>query len=200
MRTSLAARFLPCCDGTASRTTGVIHMMKFTLGRASLGALGRAAILLWLAEFLVAQYPLTPTINTTIVVPPGALHYSVIHIPAGVTVRFVAPGFGPSSIPGMPAVIRCDGDAIIHGSISMTQVLSNDHPAGWVTTGQGSLGIKCGNLLVLAPGGGRHNYGSLLPFTLEGGSKGGVFTAWTSGCAQSVTSYDGGKGGGALGV
>ena len=88
-----------------------------------------------------AQSPLWPTVNTTIVVGVGELHYSSINIPAGVTVRFVAAG----GAPGLPAIVRCDGDAIVHGTLSVTGDLSvNDRPAGWVTTGEGSVGNVCG--------------------------------------------------------
>ena len=46
-----------------------------------------------------AQHPvLAPTSNTTIVVTSAPLRYSSITVPAGVTVRFVAPGFGPNSM------------------------------------------------------------------------------------------------------
>ena len=157
-------------------------------------------VLLLAVDLLRAQYPpLAPTVNTTIVVPAGALHYSSINIPAGVTVRFVAPGVGPASIPGMPTVLRCDGDAIVHGTLSLAGDFINDSPAGWVTTGQGTLGLDCGTPgAFFPPTGGRHNYGSIFPFSLEGGSPGGVLGIYTNFCSQFVYSVDGGDGGGTL--
>ena len=82
-----------------------------------------------------AQYPvLAPTVDTSIVVT-GPLHYSSIHIPPGVTVRFVLP---PNTwpIPFTPAVVRCDGDAIVHGTLSVAGDTVNGYgfPAGLVTT------------------------------------------------------------------
>jgi hypothetical protein len=147
-----------------------------------------------------AQYPpLAPTTNTTIVVPSGVMHYGSIHIPAGVTVRFVAPLFGPASIPGMPAIVLCDGDAIVHGKLSLTgDSVNNDRPAGWVTTGEGAIGTVCGPLPIQPPEGGRHDYGSVLPFSLEGGSPGGDLWFWDSNCLQFQYAYSGGKGGGTL--
>ena len=148
-----------------------------------------------------AQYPpLAPTADTTIVVPSGVLHYSSIHVPAGVTVRFVAPGFGSSSVPGRPAVVLCDGDAIVHGTLSLTYDLINARPAGWVTTGEGSWGTTCGSVVLTPPGGGQHagTYGSVLPFSLEGGSLGGGVGYWDPGCSQFLSFAFGGIAGGTL--
>jgi hypothetical protein len=145
--------------------------------------------------------PLTPTADTTIVVPSGALHYSSILIPAGVTVKFVAPGFGPSSVTGMPAMVLCDGDAIVHGILSLAGDPINDRPAGWVTTGLGGVGSMCASFITSPPGGGRHAgiYGSVLPFSLEGGSLGGtVFMYSDPGCSQFTSLTSGGEGGGTL--
>jgi hypothetical protein len=142
-----------------------------------------------------AQSPLWPTVNTTIVVGVGELHYSSINIPAGVTVRFVAAG----GAPGLPAIVRCDGDAIVHGTLSVTGDWSvNDRPAGWVTTGEGSVGNVCGSIYAPPPQGGRHDYGSVLPFSLEGGSPGGELLYWDSPCLQFQYSDPGGRGGGTL--
>jgi hypothetical protein len=147
---------------------------------------------------LTQHPPLTPTVNTTIVVPVGELHYSSIDIPIGVTVRFVAPGFGGLSIPGMPAIVRCDGDANVRGTISLTGVTINDRPAGWVNAGQGLPGTVCDNVLLWPAGGGRHDYGSIFPFTLEGGSPGGPLHFWGTNCAPFLNAWGGGKGGGTL--
>lgn len=102
--------------------------------------------------------PLAPTGDVTIVVPNGPLHYSSILVPAGVTVRFVAPGGGSGSMPGWPAVVLCDGDAMVHGTLWLRgdSHSTNDRPAGWVTTGEGSGGTTCGSSVLTPPGGGRH--------------------------------------------
>ncbi len=145
---------------------------------------------------------LAPTSDTTIVVPPGALHYISIHIPVGVTVRFVSPGFGPSSLPGMPAMVLCDGDVIVHGTLSLAGDLINDRPAGWVTTGRGNDGLTCGsNLYIIPPAGGRHagTYGSVLPFSLDGGSPGGDHVHYSDPiCTQFAFRGGAGEGGGTL--
>jgi hypothetical protein len=161
-----------------------------------------AAVPLFLSAGARAQYPpLAPTSNTTIVVPTGVLHYSSIHVPAGVTVRFVALGFGPSSAQGMPAVVLCDGDAIVHGTLWLAGDPINDRPAGWVTIGAGSNGVQCGGTLWQPPGGGRHAgaYGTVLPFSLEGGSPGGWSAIYSDpGCTQYSSVDLGGEGGGTL--
>ncbi|MGE3171705.1 MAG: hypothetical protein AB7O97_03705 [Planctomycetota bacterium] len=148
-----------------------------------------------------AQHPaLSPTSDITIVVS-GPLHYSSILVPAGVTVRFTAPGFGSSSVPGMPAVVFCDGDAIVHGTLLLEGDIINDRPAGFVYTGQGTGGIMCGSFsFYLPPEGGRHanSYGTVLPFSLEGGSPGGDVTFLDAGCIQFLSRALGGEGGGTL--
>jgi hypothetical protein len=126
-----------------------------------------------------AQFPaLSPTTSTSIVVNVTLFHYSSILIPTGVTVRFIAP-VGP--VP-LPAVILCDGDAFVHGTLSVaggvvTVTGSVPHrAAGMVTTGLGLGGGWCPNSnLYNPPRGGRHagTYGSVLPFSLDGGSQGG---------------------------
>ncbi len=150
-----------------------------------------------------AQHPmLAPTSDTTIVVPSGVLRYSSIQIPVGVTVRFVALGFGPLSVAGMPAVVLCDGDATVRGTIWLAGDSINDRPAGWVTTGRGADGFLCGSGgLSQPPGGGRHrgSYGSELPFSLEGGSPGGDRLNFVDPlCFQSSHYTYGGEGGGTL--
>jgi hypothetical protein len=154
------------------------------------------------AVSLRAQFPpLSPTTNMTIVVPSGMLHYSSIYIPLGVTVRFVAPGFGPLSVPSMPAVVLCDGDATVHGTLWLAGDIINDRPAGWVTTGQGGDGLSCPGGLFMPPGGGQHagTYGSVLPFSLQGGSPGGdVVHTSDAGCLQFAFRDTGGEGGGTL--
>jgi hypothetical protein len=158
-------------------------------------------LMLSAAVVLSAQHPpLAPTANTTIVVPNGPLHYGSINIPAGITVRFVAPGFGSLSTPNMPAVVICDGDAIVHGSLWLADHMMNDRPAGWVTIGEGGWGARCASVL-FPPGGGLHagTYGSVLPFSLEGGSLGGTLLTYSDQfCSQWVSTSTGGKGGGTL--
>lgn len=159
--------------------------------------------LLPLGESTVRAQPpvLAPTANTTIVVPNGPLHYSSIHVPAGVTVRFVAPG-GSLSIPARPAILHCDGDAIVHGTVWLRgdSPFTNDRPAGWVTTGHGPGGNTCGSVVLQPPGGGRHarTYGSVLPFSLEGGSLGGGISYWDPGCTQFLSNQPDSEGGGTL--
>lgn len=166
-----------------------------------LGTRALLALLVLCVALLRAQpQPLAPTANLTIVVPAGPLHYSSIHIPAGVDVRFVAPTVGSMSVPGMPAVILCDGDAIVHGSLTLAYSLNNDRPAGWVHTGSGVAGGYCGSALVIVPGGGQHagTYGSVLPFGLQGGSSGGIVVYRDSTCSQQLSFVFGGVGGGTL--
>jgi hypothetical protein len=143
---------------------------------------------------------LAPTVSTTIVVN-GPLRYSTIHIPAGVTVRFRAPGFGFGSVPGIPAVVRCDGDAVIHGELSLMANLGNEYPAGWVTLGEGLPGSTCstGSFFPF-PQPGRHagTYGTVIPFSLEGGSRGGSLDVYDVGCWPFLRQRIGGMGGGTL--
>jgi hypothetical protein len=152
-----------------------------------------------------AQHPpLAPTVDTTIVVAAGTLYYSSIMIPSGVTVRFVAPG-GLTGPTGSPAVVRCDGDAIVHGTISVAGDYINGRPAGWVALAPGAHGQACGWFYLGFPGwppqGGRHAgvYGSVVPFDLAGGSNGGTIHFYSSvSCNGAVTYYRAGKGGGTL--
>ncbi len=145
--------------------------------------------------------PLTPTIDTTIIVPNGALHYSSMFVPTGVTVRFVRPTIWPP--PLMPAVIICDGDSIVHGTVSVAgvSVAGYGFPAGGVITGRGADGYSCSSVVVVPPEGGRHagSYGSILPFSLEGGSPGGELVNWVGpSCTQFASRFGGGEGGGTL--
>jgi hypothetical protein len=148
----------------------------------ALGSLG-------LVTSVRAQHPvLAPTSNTTIVVSSAPLHYSAITVPVGVTVRFVAPGGGRSSVPDLPAVIYCDGDVDVRGTLSVSHdPFSNLWSAGWVRTGWGGTGVLCGSgfgTLFFPPGGGRHAllYGSAIPFSLQGGSAGGDLDIYDSSC------------------
>jgi hypothetical protein len=152
-----------------------------------------------------AQHPaLAPMADTTIVVPSGPLNYSSILIPAGVTVRFVAPG-GVTGLPGSPALVRCDGDAVVHGTISVAGDYNNGRAAGWSTTATGAYGRACGWFYFGPPNwppqGGRHAqvYGSAVPFDLEGGSRGGIIQYFANLSCNGAVSYDrGGEGGGTL--
>ncbi len=169
-------------------TAGVSCLVQLSLVMASVGA----------------QHPvLAPTVDTTIVVSAAALHYSAIAIPTGVTVRFVAPGFGPQSLPGMSAIVLCDGDALVHGTRSVAGDSTNAYAAGWVTIGAGNYGTQCGsglNSLYFPPQGGRHGgtYGSVVPFSLEGGGLGGSLDVYDSSCFQFLHSNGGGHPGGTL--
>ncbi len=119
---------------------------------------------------------LAPTGDISIIVN-GPLHYSSILVPAGVTVRFVLPIVSPP--PFLPAVVLCDGSAVVHGTMSVAGGVRYVSPftsaAGSVTTGRGGAGLLCGPNLFGPPLGGRHAgaYGSVLPFSLDGGSPGG---------------------------
>lgn len=85
--------------------------------------------------------PLNPTVSTVIPVPAGGLHYSSINIPAGVVVNFMEIG-GAGVI---PAVIRCDGDAIVDGALSVSAELLNGIgvPGGSGRFGEGLRGWTC---------------------------------------------------------
>ena len=146
--------------------------------------------------------PLAPTTDTSIVVN-GPLHYSSILVPAGVTVRFVLPlGWPP---PFLPAVVLCDGDAIVHGTLSVAGDVRYVSPftsaAGSVTIGRGVDGLTCLSGIYFPPEGGRHagTYGSILPFSLDGGSPGGDLVNYSDpGCMQFASRDPGGEGGGTL--
>lgn len=151
-----------------------------------------------------AQAPaLAPTSDVSIVVN-GLLHYSSIFVPAGVTVRFVLPLGSPP--PFLPAVVICDSDAIVHGTLSVAGGVRYVPPftsaAGSVTTGRGNDGLTCGsNLYIIPPAGGRHagTYGSVLPFSLDGGSPGGDHVHYSDPiCTQFAFRGGAGEGGGTL--
>jgi hypothetical protein len=147
--------------------------------------------------------PLAPTADTSIVVN-GTLHYSSILVPAGVTVRFVLPVIFPP--PFQPAVVFCDSDAIVHGTLSVAGAVRYVSPftsaAGSVTTGLGGYGTLCpASGIFLPPAGGSHagTYGSALPFSLDGGSPGGPLLTYSDPqCSQFASITPGGEGGGTL--
>jgi len=148
-----------------------------------------------------AQHPvLAPTTDVSITVT-GPVRYSAVNIPQGVTVRFVAP-LAPWFIPSPPAVILCDGDAIIRGTISVAGDVGDfppyTYPPGFVTLGQGGNGLIC--LSVQPAEGGRHagSYGTVIPFSLEGGSRGGDMDIYDQFCWNYVRTRGGGFGGGTL--
>lgn len=150
-----------------------------------------------------AQHPpLAPTTDTSIVVS-GPLRYSSILVPVGVTVRFVLPVVWPP--PFRPAVVLCDGDAIVHGTLSVAGGVRYVAPftsaAGSVTTGRGGDGFSCASGRFWPPDGGRHagTYGSVVPFSLDGGSIGGTMLFYNDPlCTQWASSVPGGEGGGTL--
>lgn len=153
------------------------------------------------AAIVRAQPPvLAPTVDTYIVVPAGPLHYSSIHVPVGVTLGFVAPGGPFMPVPNQPAVVICDGDVIVEGTLDMWGDYVTGFGAGFVHTGTGSGGGYCGMTFVGPPGGGRHAgmYGTVLPFALEGGSEGGPTTYYDSSCTQYLSLAPGGRGAGTL--
>ena len=162
-----------------------------------------AAVVPALLTPMRAQQPvLNPTSNVTLWTG-GPLHYSSILIPAGVTVQFTGT---------VPAVLLCDGDCIVHGTLSAAASGTTDGP-GAVTTGIGTPGVSCPSACgpfgcvcwgqYTAPGAGTHHgaYGSLLPFRLAGGSPGGS-EAWLGhslGCCDLFMGlFPGGGGGGTL--
>ncbi len=168
----------------------------------------RALVLLAVGPLLTAaavrgQAPaLAPTSDVSIVVN-GLLHYSAILVPTGVTVRFVLPLGSPP--PFRPAVVLCDGDAICHGTLSVAGEVRYLPPftsaAGSVTTGRGYDGLSCGSGFFIPPAGGRHagSYGSVLPFSLDGGSPGGDQVHYSDPlCSQFASRGPGSEGGGTL--
>ncbi len=145
----------------------------------------------FLTAMAAAQPPvLAPTTNVTISTA-NPLHYASIHVPAGVTVTFDGAN---------PALVRCDGDAIVDGTIVTL--------AGQVTTGAGGSGVLC--QFSMSPGfsGGdavhAGAYGSAMPFTTDGGSAGGGLSVYTDQlfpylpCSVWSHSVAGGTGGGTL--
>ena len=141
-----------------------------------------------------AQHPvLAPIADTAIVVSGGVLHYSAISVPAGVTVRFAAP-VTPTHVPSSPAVVYCDGDVVVDGTLSVDGTVGYFPPftsaSGWVSNGEGAVGQECGTFpqagyVYLPPTGGLHatHYGSVVPFSLEGGSWGGRLLLFSPGCS-----------------
>lgn len=76
-------------------------------------------------------------------------------------------------------------------------------PAGLVNSGAGNPGVLCGSTyggLSGPPRGGSHvgTYGSVVPFSLEGGSSGGELNVYDAGCWQFLSTVPGGAGGGTL--
>ncbi|MDO8349120.1 MAG: hypothetical protein Q7T30_02710 [Planctomycetota bacterium] len=107
----------------------------------------------------------------------------------------------------------CDGDAIVHGTLSVAGDLAFvppfTYPAGWVTTGQPlGDGVRCtsslGGSYYWPPAGGSHagHYGTVVPFSLEGGSPGGglvqYFDQGSIPCGLYFGRSPGGPGGGTL--
>jgi hypothetical protein len=163
-------------------------------------AIGMLAIACSLTTSLQSQHPaLNPTASTTIVVN-GPLHYSSIDIPNGVTVRFVAPNVLPR--PFAPTVIYCDGDANIRGTLSVGGEIGNGFgmPAGMVNLGAGLPGNLCFGVPFPPAQGGSHagNYGTVIPFGLEGGSSGGDMVVYDQNCWNVLYRNYGGTGGGTL--
>lgn len=161
------------------------------------------AVTAWLLSALPTQHPaLAPTSNTTIPTS-GTLHCSSILIPVGVTVQFTGTA---------PAVVWCDGDCIVHGTLSAAATFLTDGP-GAVSQGMGSAGFSCGpagmgfvfcaGQFWLAGSGAHHGaYGSSVPFSLAGGSPGGstanYWHSWPGCCDVFLGDSPGGGGGGTL--
>lgn len=162
-----------------------------------------AAIVPALLTPLLAQHPVLHPTSNVVISTSGALHYSSILIPAGVTVWFSGTA---------PAVVLCDGDCIVHGTLSAASSGTADGP-GAVTTGIGTPGVNCASACgpfgcvcwgqYTPPGSGTHHgaYGSVLPFSLAGGSPGGseALLGHSIGCCDIFLGlFPGGGGGGTL--
>jgi hypothetical protein len=148
-------------------------------GATVLTAIGRLLAIAYFVTSIDAQVqPLVPTSDTFINVT-GPLRYSRIAIPAGVKVSFgIANVNWP--VPFIPAVIQCDGDVQIDGTVSVEGDLRwgaqpRMFPAGVVNIAPGLPGTYCGNQMLSWPSPGLHAsaYGSAVPFSLEGGSPSG---------------------------
>jgi hypothetical protein len=162
----------------------------------------RCAFVGLLSAGMLAQVgPLNPTSSINIQMPLGGLHYSSVNIPAGVVVNFWAPG-GPFR----PALIRCDGDFMIEGVVSVSGELLRG--IGWspglVTVGNGNDGSTCNYQMPFLswPSGGRHAglYGSAIPFDLRGGSFGGDLVVFDYNCWTFLYRRWGGVPGGTIAV
>jgi hypothetical protein len=114
--------------------------------------------------------------------------------------------------------VICDGDCIVHGTLSASAVGTMDGP-GAVTLGIGAPGSSClsfcipfgcfcfGHYFPQGPGVHHGNYGSAIPFSLLGGSPGGSMVWRGSSYPQGFVCCDlysgmtpGGGGGGTLAV
>ncbi len=144
---------------------------------------------------------LNPTTSVAIQMPLGGLHYSSVHIPAGVVVNFWGNGW-----PFDPGLIRCDGDFVVDGvmSVSGELLIGVSFAPGVVNVGDGNDGSTCGYQLPFLswPGGGRHAglYGSAIPFDLRGGSFGGDLVVRDSSCWTFQHRVRGGRPGGTLAI
>lgn len=160
---------------------------------------------------LAAQSPLVPTSNTSIDVNPtqGLLNYTLIDVPAGVTVTLTG---------DYPVQIQCDGDVVVRGSLSVdSPVLNPLSPQlggpGAVATGAGISGASyswsspLGALYCSSPStyatAAAHagQYGTVMPFSLDGGSPSGTQVSYfefgtTGQCWPTI--YAPGGGGGTL--
>ena len=162
----------------------------------------------WLSA-LQAQPPALAPTSSTMIATGGSLHYSSILIPAGVTVQFTGVA---------PAVVLCDGDCIVHGTLSAAAIGTTDGP-GAVTQGIGFPGAFCPSFCTpfgctcwgysMLPGPGVHHgaYGSAIPFSLLGGSPSGSLLTYLSSnpvasvcCDVFLGIAPGGGGGGTLAV
>ncbi len=166
-----------------------------------------ATTLLSVVSALPAQpQPLAPTSNITISTG-STLHYSSILIPAGVTVTFAGTA---------AAVVRCDGDCIVHGTLSVAGNLTTSNGPGAVSNGNGVSGSACSPCIPFgfcpcngysnpaSPGTHYGVYGGSVPFSLMGGSEGGSLRLWSSPvgpgscCSINAGYFYGGGGGGTL--
>lgn len=151
-----------------------------------------------------AQNPvLAPTADVTIFVTAATMRYSSISIPAGVTVRFAQPATTyPPFLLLTYAAIECDGDAVVHGTLSVAGDMQNGYgwPAGLIDDGRGVSGLECQGNLFRSASGGRHSgsYGSVIPFDLRGGSRGGDLDVYDSSCFQWIQTDRGTAGGGTI--
>lgn len=142
----------------------------FNRGVSSLVALAACPSL------LPAQPPVFVPMSNTTLSTSASLHFSSIFVPPGVTVQFTGTA---------PAIVQCDGDCIVQGTLSAAAVGSTDGP-GAVTSGSGALGAAClpfctafgclcwGHSILPGPGVHHGVYGTAIPFSLDGGSPGGA--------------------------
>lgn len=170
-------------------------------------AIGAFSFVCFLMQLPAQLQALAPTVDTVLVVDAtqGEFAFSSISIPAGVTVRF------EGSLPYLnppPVRITVIGDVDIHGVLSVQPQFSYNavvNGPGGVNLGEGTAGYMTfqpspyggGTWSGYAAGPAHHSsvYGSAIPFSLFGGSRGGT-TYWNSTPSGPFHWPEGGGGGG----